>query len=182
MNLAEDFWPILIVGGLVALALAVAFRQTGQRGFAIGAAVAVMLTLLGWLVEWAIVTERERVALTVHLAADHLRADRDAELLAMIAPDAAELRALAQAYLPRFGEAEVSISDLTVEISDAVSPPLATVETFGRITFTQPVSSEAMYNSIGPLPLVIRLQKYDDQWLLVGVRWERSPMNRKRGR
>lgn len=181
MNLAEDFWPILIVGGLAALALAVAFRQTGQRGFAIGAAVAVMLTLLGWLLEWVIVTERERVADTVYLAADHLRADRDAELIAMIAPDAGEIRALAQAYLPRFGPAEVSISDLKVEISDAVSPPLATVETFGRITFTQPVSSDAMYSSVGPLPLIIRLQKYDDQWLLVGFRWERSPM-RQRGR
>ena len=172
MNLAEDVWPVLIVGGLAALVLAVAFRQTGQRGYAVAAAVAVLLTLLGWFVEWMVVTERERVADTIHLAADHVRADRDAELMAMIAPDANELRTLAEAYLARFGEAEVSLSDLNVEISDAVSPPLATVETFGRITFTQPVSSDAMYSSVGPLPMVIRLQKYNDQWLLVGFRWD----------
>jgi|GEM_PF-3298860 len=182
MNLAEDVWPVLIVGGLAALVLAVAFRQTGQRGYAVASAVVVLLTLLGWLFEWLVVTERELVADTVHLAADHLRADRDAELIAMIASDADELRTLAQTYLPRFGEAEVSMSDLNVEISDAVSPPLATVETFGRITFTQPVSSDAMYSSVGPLPMVIRLQKYGDQWLLVGFRWERNPLGRSRGR
>ena len=69
MNLAEDVWPILIVGGFAALVLGVAFRQTGRKSFAAWAGVAVVLTLLAWLVSWLIVTDREQVAITVETAA-----------------------------------------------------------------------------------------------------------------
>lgn len=169
MNLAEDAWLVLIVGGLAAVLLAVAFRQTGQRSFAVGAVIALVATLLCWLFEWLVVTEREQVALTVQTAAGHLKADRDAELMAMIAPDADELRALAETYVPRFGKAEVSMSDMKVEISEAVAPPMATVEVIARITLIEP-TPDTIYTTIGPVPLVIRLQKYNDRWLLVGCR------------
>ncbi len=177
MNLAEDAWPILVVGGMTALILAVAFRQTGKRGLAVGAGVIVALTLLGWLAEYLIVTERERVEMTFATAVGHLENNRDAELLAMIAADANELRQLANQYLPQFDKAEVAFSDLKIDISDSVEPPLATVNFLGRITVTGDFTGQGLpYTSIGPLPFTLRLRKQGGDWMLIGFHWNQMPM------
>ncbi len=181
MNLAENAWPILVVGGFTALILAVAYRQTGKKGLAIGAGAAVVLTLLGWLAEYLIITDREQVENTFDVAVAHLRYNRDAELMAMIAADANELRSLANRYLPQYNEIEVSHSDLKIVISDSVSPPLATVQFFGRITLAGDVAGQGLPTTSYPLaPLTLRLRKVEvlpePRWELIGFQSDQVPI------
>jgi hypothetical protein len=134
MILLESPWPWLLLGIAAEAVLAVALVRT-QRGHLLWAMLGVAIfVLLGLVVERLVVTEREKVEMTLDAGVAAARANDLNRLLACISPKATKARTYAGWVLGRAQVEEAYIRNLEIKINRLTSPPTAIAEfdAFGR--------------------------------------------------
>lgn len=165
--LVEERLPILLLGASAAAIMLVVVLQTRRLPAAIGFAAVVLVTIATLVVEALVVTEVERVENTIYAAADALENNEVDSVLAMIAPDATEMRRRAERILPDATFRRVKINnDLKVTINRLAQPPTAEA----RFTCYYEVEYRPDLN---PYPKGVRrfevtLVQDGDQWLFLG--------------
>jgi hypothetical protein len=169
MLFLESPWPILTVGLVVELLLAVALFRTGKgkRLWAMGGVA--VLVLLGVLLERNTVTDTKRVRQTLEAAAAGLEANDKDRVKACIAssPDGDPARgevdwALGVAVFQR-----VSLGNLDVTFNYQASPPTALAK---LVVYVRGKARGADFSDLGeiekPVNMTIKLRKQSDRWLV----------------
>ena len=155
---------MIALGIVVEAILAVVLLRTG-RGAVIGLMVAVAgLVLLGLVFERIIVTPQEEVEQTLDGVASALEADSLPRVLDYLAPDAPQLRSLAETNMPDLHFSEAKIRDLKTSVNRFVDPPTATAEFLGVLS---------VKDSRGQFPyehyldrFTVHLRREGNRWLL----------------
>jgi hypothetical protein len=169
MLFLESPWPILILGLVLEMVLAIALFRTG-RGVVLGAMAGVaLLVLLGLAVEHWTLTDTKRIRQTLEAAAAGLRAGNARQVDASIVPDAdgEVARQLVVWALSRAEFLELTIRNLEVKFNRRTSPPTADT------TFTvwvRGTDRSGMYPGeiSRPVAMEVQLRKESDRWLIFG--------------
>lgn len=85
--LVDNAATFFIISGMVALAFAAAWWAQRKRAYAIGAAIALGVLVLIWLLTRFITTDRQQLALNVHAMADAVAAGKPETLLPLWSAD-----------------------------------------------------------------------------------------------
>ncbi len=172
-SLLEDPTPIILVGIIVEAVLGVILLRTG-RGVLLWAMGGVMaLVVIGVLVEWLVVTERERVEETIENAAAAVEANDFEKFDTYLTRDAEKARGLARWAFSRAEFSRVKITKLDIHIVRQTSPPTAKAELSGIVTFKDRMG-ESPYNNYPPNgTLTLRLE--NGRWLISGYTLKNDP-------
>ncbi|MBX7072583.1 MAG: hypothetical protein K1X71_05505 [Pirellulales bacterium] len=162
--LVENPTWMLVLAVVTEAVLAVAFVRTG-RGIVLTlmAGVAV-LALAGLAMERYVVTDREQVEAALDDVAAGLVANDLTAVLARIAPEASQLRAVAETNMPRVKFTEAKIRDLTVTINRFTSPPSAEAR-FRGIISANDTKGQFPYDHFMQR-FTVKLRSEGDEWLL----------------
>ncbi|MBW3597224.1 MAG: hypothetical protein KY475_08110 [Planctomycetes bacterium] len=162
--LVEQSLPILVMGGIVVIALAVGYVKTGQRGLlaAVLAAVVILIALIA--VERWVVTDREQVEeVLFEIAAAVERNDIDGAL-SHISPRAAGVHH-ASTELRRVEFQDVDIKpNLEIEVFPERSPPTAEARFNVMVILTVPELQ--LHNERYPRYVEVTFVKDGDRWLV----------------
>lgn len=162
----EDVTTPLVVLGLVELLLAVALYQTGRAVVITAMATVAVIAAALFFTERTIVTERERVVQSVYAAADALESNDEQQLLALLGPDAIELRAMAARYMRMLKITEAAVTERPqVTINELTSPPTAEVHFMGRIKGNLKMGNAYGDTFISKIHLTLR--RYEGEWKIV---------------
>lgn len=166
--LFEDPTLILLAGGLVQALLIVALVRTG-RG-AIMWAIAGVAVLMGILlvIEYVVVTEREEVIDTLHAAAAALESNDLDAVIALIAPEAADLRREAESRLPGIVIRSVKLRRLDVAIRSSGDRATAEASMLLRVEGRDRQGQAPYENFLRPVTITLRREA--DRWLITGYR------------
>lgn len=121
----ESPWPILSIGIVVELVLAIVLWQTG-----LGRVLWMMLGVLGvmwlgWLLQWLVVTDREAIDDLLHDCARAVEASDVNRVLGHISPSAAQVRADARLVFERVEVTMARIIDLEIAVDRRATPRVA---------------------------------------------------------
>jgi len=158
--LFESPLPLLVIGGLAAVGLGLGFYHTSRLWMLWAAIAAAVLTAGVWLLEQAVVTERELVEQTLYAAAADLERNDLPAVLGHISPRAAEMRGRVSAILPTIEIERVSIKDnLKITLAKDQISPLAEATFNCTITLTGRDIA-----GTHPLFFIVRLRKEEGRW------------------
>lgn len=174
-TLLESPWPVIFVGILVEAALGIALLRTG-RGVLLGSMAGVLvLVLAGVALEWAVVTEMERVEETLHSAAAALEANDEA-VFQYLAPTESETRRLLRWAMGRVEFTGIRITHLQISINELTSPPTAQAHLTATVYFRDRLA-EIPYER-RPVDFTLQLEMRSDRWLVRGYQWHDDPRAR----
>jgi hypothetical protein len=173
ITLVENPMPAIVSGLVVAAVLAVILVRTGRGAIFAAMGVVLALTGLAVLVEWLVVTERERVEAVIYGGAAAVEANDHARLKQYLAPEAAQLRNWAGQLFRRLEFTSVRLSRLEIRIIRHTSPPTAKAEVSALVSF-QDRLGEAPYRAY-PAHGMVELRLIDDQWLVTGYTLKDGP-------
>ncbi len=127
MLFLESPWPILIVGLVIEMVLAIGLFRTGRGAVLVAMGGVALLVLLGVLIGIWSPTDTKRVRQTLEAAAAGLQANNAKQVDACIVPDADGNRAreLVVWALSQAEFRELTIRNLEVKFNSQVSPPTA---------------------------------------------------------
>jgi hypothetical protein len=169
--IVEDPWTIIGIGAFVELLLAVAFFNTRRGAVLVGMGGVLLVVLLGVLVEWLVVTEKEAAENAILAAAKAAESNDPQKLLAFVAPEAAEVRAAIENYIGWVQIRDVDIRGLDVKL-DSGKPPHAIAR------FTAYVDADTKSLTLthpnAPLLLEVTLRKEGDRWLVTKYKLRRE--------
>lgn len=172
MLLFENPIPIYFVGAVLLVVTGLTFltrRTLRSLIWFVGMVLAVLLMLA---VERLVVTEREQIEANLATLFDALRENDMPGVLALVHPDAAEVRADVETMMP---EAEVTDTGATMVHID-VSDSKATSDFLGRLDGRHKRTGHRVFYLDE-----VRLDwhKRDGQWLLAGYQamWNGKPIN-----
>ncbi len=167
--LTEDPTLTIVLGGIVIAVLLVALLKTGRGIFLFALLGAIFVVAALVLVEYLIVTEREKVYQTIFDLAGAIEAnDRDA-VQSYIAPQSPQIGRDADRLLKVFKIEEVKITDgPQISIDDFTSPPTADVE----LVAVAYGSTAAGSFRPAPTRLYVTLRQQDGRWLVESYRSE----------
>jgi hypothetical protein len=170
MVLLESPWPWFLLGIAVEAILAVVLLRT-QRGVLLWAMLGTAaFVLLGLLVERLVVTERERVEMTLDAGAAAARANSLDQLLACISPQAKRPREYARLILGRFTIEDARFHDLEIKINRLTSPPTARAR-FLAVGKGRDRMNEIPYQAYARR-VVMDLRWQGDRWLVTDFQVE----------
>jgi hypothetical protein len=169
--LVESPWPVLLTGIVLEAVLGVLLLQTG-RGKLLWAMIAVgVLTVVGFVVERMVVTDREAVETTLDKAASAVESKNTDKLLECISPSNKEMREQARWVMERFEVDSVWIHNLEITVNNLTSPPTA------KAKFT---ATGQGTDRKGELPthaysdtVTVELRREGDRWLVTGLGGEK---------
>jgi hypothetical protein len=161
----ESPWPIISIGIVVELVLGIVLWCTG-RGRVLWMMLGVLgFALLGFLLQWLVVTDREAINNLLHDCAAAAKANDVERILAHVSPEAVELRTDIRQVLERAEVTLVWISDLQLKVDRRANPPVANAR-FKVIAQGNDRKGQYPYKSHLCKPSVdFRLQ--DDRWIIV---------------
>ena len=168
MLFLESPWPILIVGLIIEMVLAIGLFRTGRGAVLVAMGGVALLVLLGVLIGIWSPTDTKRVRQTLETAAAGLQANNAKQVDACIVPDADGNRAreLVVWALSQAEFRELTIRNLEVKFNSQVSPPTA------ETTFTVWVRGTDRSHTIGeiyqPVKMDVKLRKESGRWLVFG--------------
>ena len=168
MLFLESPWPILIVGLVLEMFLALALFSTGRAVVLWAMGGVGLLVLLGLLIEHSTVTDTKLIRQTLEAAATGLRSGDPAQVNGCIVPDADGDRAreLVAWALSQASFLELTIRNLEVKFNYQTSPPTA------ETTFSVWVRGKdrgGMYGEISrPVAMEVKLRKESGRWLIYG--------------
>ncbi len=168
MWLLEESLPIIIVAVIGGAILAGAMLQTGRQLF--------LYLLIGWIgvcslllaVEYAIVTDAERIENTVYSLAASLEANDIDGVSQHISNDAADVKADIESKLRLVRIESVKIKqNLHVSIHRQFTPIIGTAR--GNVTVTGHLANNEAMDGRFATFIVLKFQlEEDDQWRIVG--------------
>ena len=173
-TLLENPIPIIVFGIVAEAVLRIVLLRTG-RGVVLWAMAGVLvLVLAGVGLEWAVVTEVERVEATFDdLAAALENNDREA-VLEYLDPAAVGTRHEAQRGLRQVTFTEVKVTHLEVDVISTTSPPTAKALVTGSFHFEG--RSGIVPRSFIVLEAMVTLRKKAGRWVIVGHEWKKRPI------
>jgi hypothetical protein len=175
-RLLESPWPILIGGATVEVLLVVALVRSGRGSLLAAIAGVGVLTGALVVVERMIVTETERVEITLDELSAALVRNNLEETLDFIAASAGEVRDLAKSTLPLVSISEAHVgSDLSITLDERAQPPTALASFTGRFQLKALRGSVPYENMIRRFR--IKFEKQEKRWLIVAVA-EENPVKR----
>jgi hypothetical protein len=131
----EDAWTLLGLGALAEFLLGVALWRT-RRGALVAAIVLVaVLTGLGVLVEWLVVTDREAVEDTLRQAAAAVCSGDEEQVLRFVAPEAEDIREDVRRYLSLARFTHIAINQPQTQVFEGA-------QRTARVRFTARGSAE----------------------------------------
>ena len=166
-TLLENPIPILLVGILVEAVLGVIFMNNRRGIVLLPMAGVLVFVLLGVLLEWVVVTEREEVEATLDGLAAAIEANDLERALSYVSPKVAsaeKTRRRARWAMNRFEVREAKIRNLEIKINRLTSPPSAKA-TFNGILSLTDRKGEYPYNT-HPIGFTVEFRKEGDRWLL----------------
>ncbi len=170
MIFLESPWPILMVGIAVEAVLAIALLVT-RRGMLLWWLLGTAgFVLLGLLVEWLVVTDREAIDDALHDCAAAVEANDVNRLLAHISPSAAPVRVDIRTVLERVEVLMARITDLEITVNRRSDPRVA----------------KAVFNAIGKgrdrkgefptepysCKVIVNLRREGNRWLVAEYGFE----------
>jgi hypothetical protein len=165
-ELMENPWYFIFAGIVIEVVLGILLFRTG-RGVLLWAMIAVLgLTLLGVLVERLVVTERERVQMTLDGITAALEANDLHRLFTFVAPEAKQTRQRATWALGQVEVQSARIYKVQISINKLTSPPTAKALFFGHIA-CRDKKGEFPYNNYAS-NFVVDLRKDGDKWIVTG--------------
>jgi hypothetical protein len=172
-TLLENPMPVIFAGIAIEAVLAVALVKTG-RGFLLYIMAGVLVVVLALVaLERLVVTDRERVEMTLDRCAAALEADDLDALLDGIAPEADRTRSEARRAMEWIRFTRIKITDLTVHINELTSPPSA------RAEFRAVVAGRERRGTLSDITRPIRfhvdLRQEGDRWLITDHRLDDAP-------
>ena len=166
----ESPWPILFIGIAVEAVLAVVLLRTGRGAVLWGMIGAAAFVLLGLLVEWLVVTEREAVEHTLDACVAAVEANDVERLLSYISPSAQQARKEARWVLGRVQVEKARINDLEIKINRLTNPLTATAR-FEAIGTGRDRKGELPYQTF-PARVTVELRQENARWLVAGYNIE----------
>jgi len=162
----ENPWWIICFGIVLEAVLGVLLFRTG-RGLLLWIMLGVLaLTLLGVLVERLVVTERERVEMTLDGITAALEANDLNRVLSYVSPDATQTRGRAAWAMRRIEVQSARIYNLEITINRLTSPPTAKAVFVGHIGYRDR-QGEIPYNNYGSR-FAVDLCKQGNVWVVTG--------------
>jgi hypothetical protein len=164
--LFENPWWIIFTGVVIEAVLGIVLFRTG-RGALLWVMLGVLaLTLLGVLIERLVVTERERVEMTLDGITAALEANDLSRVLSYVSPDATQTRRRATWAMRRIEVQSARIYRLEITINRLTIPPTAKAAFFGHLEYRDR-QGEIPYNNYGS-SFVVDLRKQGDSWVVTG--------------
>jgi len=166
--------PILCIGLLAEAVLGLIMLRTG-RGVIFWPMGGVLLLVLGGvLLEWLVVTEKERVAEAIDGAAAALEANDEKAMTLYLAKEAANLRAEVHWAMTRVEFTKAKITRLEIDINELSSPPTAKVHVQGYLMFNDR-KGEYPYHTQPVKELTLDLRRDSDRWVITGYTYSDDP-------
>ena len=159
--------PILVAIGLAVLGLAVLFAwlQTGRREALIGAAVLLLLVPVEFAVAANWKTDRESIREMIHDTAALVERNDFDGAVRVIADE--KYQRMAKMELPRFKFSEARVTgERSININPLGGNPTAEADINVRVK----VSATGIGEMTVPRRLILDLEKFDDDWMVVGYR------------
>ncbi len=172
--LTEDPWPLIGVGVAAVLLLGVAFHHTRRIVLLAAVAGVLLMTSLGVLAEWLVVTQREEVENTMYAVAEALESNDLDRVLAHLAPDEEKIRASAKSYLGMFHVLSARVTNMDVTIVRGANPPRARVRFQAWLHVSGSGPDIAMFKQPFKRWFVVGLRKEQDHWLLTNYEMDES--------
>ncbi len=124
----------------------------------------VVLTGLGVLTEWLVVTDGEAALATLREAAEAVRSGDEARVLAYVAPEEEQLQNDVRQHLGRADFQSIAINAPETEVRNGV-PPTARIRFTARVR-ARPKGGSDYTREEFPLYLEVRFRKEGDRWLV----------------
>jgi hypothetical protein len=169
MLFLESPWPILIVGLILEMALAIVLFRTGRAAVLAAMGGVALLVLVGVLIERWTVTDTKKVRQTLEAAAAGLQAN-DAKLVyphVVSGPDGDRARELIRWALSCAEFKELSVRNLDVKFNYHTSPPTAEA-TLMVWAVGKDRSGLLPGEKTQPHRLTVPLRKESGRWLIFG--------------
>ncbi len=169
MLFLESPWPVLIVGLVLEMALAIALFRTGRGAVLWAMAGVALLVLLGILIERYSITDTKLIRQTLEAAAAGLLTGKAEQVDRCIVPDedGNAARKLVISALSQAEFHEISIRNLEVKFNYRASPPTATT-TFS-VWVRGALRGEMSTGEISrPVAMEVQLRKESGRWLIYG--------------
>jgi hypothetical protein len=164
--LFENPWWIIFAGVVIEAVLGIVLFRTG-RGILLWAMLGVLaLTLLGVLIERLVVTDRERVEMTLDGITAALEANDLNRVLSYVSPDATQTRRRAAWALGIIEVQSARFYGLEITINRLTSPPTAKASFLGHIAYRDR-KGEFPYNNYASR-FVVDLRKQGEVWIVTG--------------
>ena len=125
---STTFWLTLIFVGVVAALLSAMWAATGRREPAWGAAAAIGLLPVMFMIERLVVTDREAIEATLHEIAADVKSNNRSAVLAHIHPLSPSLRRQAQQEMPKYQFTECKVNKIHRIEVDRMAPSSAEAE------------------------------------------------------
>jgi hypothetical protein len=164
--LFENPLRIIFIGIVIEAVLGIVLFRTG-RGALLWAMIGVLaLTVLAVVVERLVVTEKERVEMTLDGITSALEANDLSRLLSYIAPGAIQTRNRAAWAMGRIEVQSARIYWLNITVNRLTSPMTAKAAFSGHIYYRDR-QGEIPYNNYGS-KFIVDLRKLGDVWVVTG--------------
>lgn len=126
--LLETPVPILVLGVLAGAVVGWLYITLGPKEYLFGLAGVAAVVLLGVLVEWLVVTEREQIEAVLDAGAAAVQANDVARVESLLSEQGmARVRPKIRRYAALIEFEQVHIRNIQIEINDLVDPPTAYV-------------------------------------------------------
>lgn len=169
---------IIFFGVVIEAVLGLILLRTG-RGVLLWIMTGVLVvTLGGLLVERLVVTERERVEMTLDGITAALEANDLNRVLSFVAPEASYTQQQARSALGLIEVQSAHIYNLDININQLTSPPTARASFFGHLYFRDR-RGQIPYNNYES-NFIIDLKKIGEVWVVTGHIEEQNPNGRTR--
>jgi hypothetical protein len=175
----ESPWPILLIGIAVEAVLAVLLWRTGQ-GRLLWTMLGVLgVVVVGWLVQWLVVTDREAIDNLLHDGAAAVEVNDINRVLRHISPSAKQVQADARLVLERVEVTKVRLIDLAIAVDRRAKPRVAKA-TFTAIGLGRDRKGEFPTANYG-CQVIANLRREDGHWFVTDYRLEDLKLPGSRG-
>jgi hypothetical protein len=162
--IVESPWPVITLGVVVQVALAIALVRTGRGVYLVVMGAAAAITGAALLAERLIVTEREQVEDALESAAVALEANDPPAFMGLVSPRSPR-RAEIEYLLSRVHIRDANVGgDLEIRTNQLTSPPSATAYFTGRVEASDVRQSFPYEHMVQKFK--VTLQRHNDRWLI----------------
>jgi hypothetical protein len=161
--LFEESLLVVVLGVAAAVILALAWLHTGYRPLLYTAAVCLLGTVLGVMLERRVVTDREAVEATLREAARDVERNDLESLLARVHSESPQIRAQAAAEFPKYVFQSVSIKSNLQITFDQPSDPSEATATFNVLVIGR-LREQSLESWRVPRFVIVTFRKQDGQW------------------
>jgi hypothetical protein len=162
----ENPWWTIFFGIVLEAVLGIILFRTGRGVFLWAMLGVFVFMLLGVLLERLVVTERERVQMTLDGITSALEANDLNRVMSFISPDAQKTRQRAAWAMGRIEVQSARIYKVEITVNRLTNPPTAKAAFYGYISYRDR-QGEIPYNNYGS-NFIVDLHKMGDVWLVTG--------------